>query len=188
MDGIKYWDNRYNSGGNSGAGSYGKNAKFKGRIINNILDEYKINNIIDFGCGDCNQLNYINLDNIKYKGVDVSKGLIDDLNEKFSNHKFYYFDDIKNLKKSELTMSIDVIYHLVEDHVYDDYMRNLFNKSSKYVLIFSTDVDEKYLGQHVKHRKFTKYVKDNFSEFKLIKRINNEVNVSADFFLFEKIK
>jgi hypothetical protein len=52
----KYWDNRYKKCGNSGAGSYGKLAEFKADILNKFISKNNIQSVIEFGCGDGNQL------------------------------------------------------------------------------------------------------------------------------------
>lgn len=52
----EYWQKRYSVGENSGAGSYGRLAKFKAEIINEFVKKNKINLVTEFGCGDGNQL------------------------------------------------------------------------------------------------------------------------------------
>ena len=66
----KYWDDRYQSGGNSGAGSYNRFAEFKAEVINKFVLEQSIQSVIEFGCGDGNQLKYFKFNN--YLGFDVS--------------------------------------------------------------------------------------------------------------------
>ncbi len=56
----KYWEQRYAVGGNSGVGSYGKFANFKAEVINKFVREHKIKSVIEFGCGDGNQLKLAN--------------------------------------------------------------------------------------------------------------------------------
>ena len=51
-----YWEQRYSSGSNSGDGSRGKLAEFKAEIINSLVKDKKIESVIEFGCGDGNQL------------------------------------------------------------------------------------------------------------------------------------
>ena len=70
FDSKKYWNNRYQSGGTSGAGSYNKLAEFKAEIINDFILNYDIYSILDCGVGDGNQLQYINTINKKYIGID----------------------------------------------------------------------------------------------------------------------
>ena len=55
FDSSIYWEKRYNTGGNSGEGSYNKFAEFKALILNNFIQEKNIKNIIDYGVGDGNQ-------------------------------------------------------------------------------------------------------------------------------------
>ena len=74
FDSKEYWENRYKYQGNSGAGSYGKLAEFKAEVINEFINENNINNVIEFGCGDGNQLNLFNIKN--YLGFDVSDTII----------------------------------------------------------------------------------------------------------------
>ena len=142
---------------------------------------------MDFGCGDCNQLKYIDLENVDYSGIDVSKHLIDKLKLDFEEHDFHTHEEIDDISNKKLTMSIDVIYHLVNDNIYHEYMVNLFNKSNNYVLVYSTDINDKGNGSHVKHRKFTDFVRDNHKDFELIEIIKNETELNVDFYLFKKI-
>ncbi|MGB3152863.1 MAG: hypothetical protein WBB27_19565, partial [Maribacter sp.] len=54
----EYWADRYQKGGNSGAGSYNKLAEFKGEIINDFVSKNNIKTVIELGFGDGNQLEY----------------------------------------------------------------------------------------------------------------------------------
>ena len=78
----EYWEKRYKSGGNSGAGSYNNLAAFKAKVINNFVAEKNINTVLELGSGDCNQLSYANYKN--YFGYDVSKTAIDICKKKFN--------------------------------------------------------------------------------------------------------
>lgn len=189
-----YWENRYKSGGNSGAGSYNKKAKYKAETLNKIIDKYSITNLIEFGCGDGNNLYYYNI--AYYTGLDVSKTAIQICVDKYKNDprkSFLYYQP--NLfksggLKSELTISFEVIFHLVEDEAYNKYMHDLFNTSSKYVLVCSSDNDNlKDTSTHVKHRNFTQNVPISF---KLIETIQTPQEGElkgffSDFFLFERV-
>ena len=53
-------------------------------------------------------------------------------------------------------LSLDVIYHLVEDNIYQKHLKLLFEQSKRFVLIYSSNREEEAGGPaHVKHRKFT---------------------------------
>ena len=194
-----YWIDRYNQGGNSGSGSYNNLAEFKGEIINQFVNENNIKTVFELGCGDGNQLTKFQFES--YIGFDISDTVIQKCREKFktdSSKKFMHMDAISN-DKADMVMSLDVIYHLIEDEVYYDYLSDLFDLSNRYVIIYAFDSDEpqKY-SPHVKPRKFTSWIKSNKSkEFKLIKHIpnrypydENDENTTSisDFYIYERIK
>lgn len=170
---ASYWERRYAKNGNSGAGSYGRLAEFKADVINSFLeDNPEIKECIEWGCGDGNQLSLIKYD--KYVGVDVSQCIIDSniKNNTSNSRKFYvrseFVQNIDFVNKYDMSLSLDVIYHLIEDEVYKKYMNDLFDSSKKYVCIYSTNYDKKYEGYHIKHRNFTSWIADNRKEWKLL--------------------
>lgn len=191
----EYWEERYISKGTSGAGSYGKYAEFKAENINSFVKKNDIKLVIEFGCGDGNQLSFFDFPN--YIGLDVSKTAIKLCVERFKNDKrksfFLYgpecFEDNHSVFKAELALSLNVIYHLIEDHIFEFYMKHLFSSSDKFVIIYSDDIDTKQ-AYHEKHRQFSKWVETNLPEWKLINKIKNRYpNEScADFFIYRRVK
>ena len=77
-----YWTNRYKTGGNSGAGSYNDLYILKRDIINDIISKKDIKSIIDFGCGDGNQIKEINIK--KYIGFDIADSSINICKKKYN--------------------------------------------------------------------------------------------------------
>lgn len=195
-----YWEARYKNGGNSGAGSYNKLALFKAEIINEFIKNNNIKSVIDYGVGDGNQLKLL-YTNIDYIGLDISPTVINKCKHLFMNDikkKFYVVDDhICSTIKSNLVLSCDVLYHLIEDSVYTNYIHNLLTMSDKYVIIYAKDNDINHC-QHVKFRKFTEYIKENYDMWKLIQHIpniypqlimgkDNDNTSPSDFYIYEKI-
>ncbi len=78
---ANYWNSRYKRGGNSGAGSYNRLADFKAKVLNEFCDHNNIQKVIEFGCGDGNQLSLANYK--EYIGFDVAQKSIDLCREKF---------------------------------------------------------------------------------------------------------
>ena len=154
-----YWIQRYNSGGNSGAGSYNKLAEFKAEIINEFIKNNNIETIIEYGCGDGNQLKLAEYPS--YIGFEISPKAIKLCQDIFEHDKTKSFRLMTEYKgeTAQLTLSLDVIYHLVEDDIYYSYIERLFNSSKRFVIIYSSDYDE---GKeyHEKRRQFTKWVKN----------------------------
>lgn len=195
-DSYSYWDLRYKHGGNSGSGSFGRLALFKAEILNQFVSEHKIKQIVEWGCGDGNQLALAKYPT--YLGYDVSRTAIELCKQKFRNKKnfnFKHVDEYDDLTKYDLSLSLDVIYHLIEDEAFHRYMRQLFNSSKKYVIVYSYNFEKKYESKHEKGREFLPFIEKNFSHWELIQRlenrypydINDKDNTSqSDFYFFRK--
>lgn len=191
---AQYWETRYAKGGNSGRGSYGRHAEYKASFLNEFIIKEQISSITEFGCGDGNQLLLAVYP--KYTGLDVSRSVITNCIRVFKNDKtknFFFYDqlawsDRTGLFSADLVLSLDVVYHLVEDEVFFTYMNNLFDSSKKFVIIYAWDLE----GEdkvHVKHRKFTDWISKNKKNWKL-KGINpgiEKMEAACDFFVFEKL-
>jgi SAM-dependent methyltransferase len=193
---AEYWEERYAKGGNSGAGSYNNLAQFKAEILNDFVKTHSVQSVIEFGCGDGNQLSLAQYP--KYLGFDVSETAINICKDKFSNDKIKEFRLISsfNEEKAELVLSLDVIYHLIEDSIFENYMKNLFEASTKYVIIYASNKTSSQWAQHVKHRRFTDWIDKNKPNWSLLRFIPNKypaldngenpTTSFADFYIFEK--
>lgn len=189
-----YWIRRYNAGKNSGEGSYNKLAEFKAETINNFVKDNHVATIMEYGCGDGNQLRLSKYPS--YIGFDVSPKAIELCRDIFRHDNTKRFELMSAYKgeTAQLTLSLDVIYHLVEDRVYDSYMERLFNSSQRWVIIYSSDFDEEQ-KYHEKRRRFSKWVKTNQPLWKLIRHIPNRFPYNAkikegslsDFYIYEKV-
>lgn len=196
-----YWENRYQQEGTSGSGSYNRLAMFKADTINAFITENQVQSVIEFGCGDGNQLSFMNYPS--YIGLDVSLKAIEICKTRFkedaSKSFFLYhslaFHDNAQVFNTQLSLSLDVIYHLIETNIYTQYMRHLFDSSTRYVIIYSSDYDAPQT-HHVKHHKFSDWVAQNRPQWRLIRKIdnlypyeaNNPNNTSlADFYIYEKL-
>jgi hypothetical protein len=162
-----YWESRYRLGGNSGDGSYGSSADFKAAFLNSFVAEHRIGSVIEFGCGDGNQLGLA--DYPVYVGLDVSATAIARCRDQFCNDTtksfFLYsgesFVDRAGVFTADLAMSLDVLYHLVEDVVFEQYLRHLFAAARRYVVIYSSDAELRDLARHVRHRAFSTWIEAN---------------------------
>ncbi|MEO8414537.1 MAG: class I SAM-dependent methyltransferase [Ginsengibacter sp.] len=186
-----YWEKRYSENGYSGEGSYGKLALYKSSVINEFVRENQIAKIVDFGCGDGNQLKMLCLPD--YIGLDVSNSAVERCRQLFANDRnkkffVYYptsFTDDRTVIRGDLGLSLDVIYHLLEDEIFEGYMHRLFSSSTRFIIIYAWDVDGPRNG-HVMHRKFTKWIDDNYREWELREHKKSQLSEAADFFIYEK--
>jgi SAM-dependent methyltransferase len=169
-----YWENRYRTGGNSGAGSYGRLSAFKASFINSFIAANDVRSVIEFGCGDGNQLSQLTIPD--YVGVDVSPRIVEHCRARFADmpgRRFVTYDDLHNVKSSDLVMSLDVIFHLVEDAVFERYISHLFMMARRYVIFYSSNYDQLWPNEHVRHRKFTAFVEEFFPDWRLAAHIPN---------------
>lgn len=178
----EYWTKRYAAGGNSGAGSYSHFAEFKADVLNRFVAEHAVQSVIEFGCGDGNQLKLANYPS--YEGYDVSPTAIDICTKLFHSDQSKQFRLLSAYKggKADMSISLDVIYHLVENDIFEQYMRRLFSSSLRYVAIYSSDTNDTPTNypSHIKHRKFSDWVSANCPEWKLIGKIANKYPDNGD--------
>jgi len=191
FDSNTYWNDRYLKGGNSGEGSYGHFAIFKGDILQKCIENLNIQSIIDYGCGDGNQALYYKCS--KYIGIDVSQKAIDLCKKKFyyDIHKEFYLDNdffksFDSSKKVDCAISCDVILHLINPSLYISYLKNLFSLSTKYVIIYSYDCDLKHT-EHVKYHNFTKTIEELFPNWILLNQIMNPNDKKTGFYIYSKM-
>lgn len=177
-----YWGRRYESGRNSGPGSYGPLAEFKASVLNMFVEKNGVTSIIEFGCGDGNQLTMAQYP--AYIGYDVSPTAVAMCRNRFAGDASKQFFRICEYagQKAELTTSLDVIFHLVEDDVFDEYMRRLFEASSKFVAIYSSDQDEPIepIVDHVRHRRFSEWIEQNAPCWSLMTHVPNRYPYNGD--------
>lgn len=178
----QYWENRYETGGTSGNGSYNQLAAFKAEILNTFVSEHKIASVAGFGCGDGNQLRLARYPN--YIGFDISPKAIATCRDLFSGDgtKHFKLAQTHDGETAELALSLDVIYHLVEDDVFDGYMARLFNSAERFVIIYSSNTDDNPRGtaMHVRHRNFSKWIADNQPGWTLMQLIPNRHPFQGD--------
>jgi hypothetical protein len=157
-----YWEERYASGGNSGPGSYGAEAEYKAKFLNDFVVEHNIQGVIEFGCGDGNQLALARYP--RYLGLDISTTVLQACIKRFSYDRTKFFSHpaiaAEEQAYADLTISLDVIYHLIEDPVFHLYMSHLFAASTGFVIIYADDVDRDDPAEHVRWRKYTKWISE----------------------------
>ena len=195
-----YWNKRYATGKTSGAGSYGRLAIYKAEILNDFVASNGLESIIEFGCGDGNQLKLAKYPD--YLGYDVSHIAVEKCRREFSSDPRKSFALVSDYagERADLSISLDVIYHLVEDALFTSYMARLFRSAKRFVVIYSSnDPSLQDVNIHVLHRRFTDWT-DKLTEFRLLKYIENPFHkrnqpadapnseyTPSDFYVFERV-
>jgi len=189
----KYWEDRYAIGGTSGAGSYGVLAEFKAEIINKYIKDNNLTSVIEFGCGDGNQLKYMNYE--KFLGLDVSQTAIDICKKKFKGDKtknFIVYNpknfDRKLLPESDLVICLDVLYHITNDDEFEKTLQEIFSCSARFVILYTTLYKTKNNADpHIKNRNLMPYL-DKFTNYKIdaiVPQKHKDLSL-ADFVILKK--
>lgn len=188
---IAYWEKRYAAGGNSGSGSSGRLAAYKAAWLNRFVRENNIHSVVEFGCGDGQQL--LPAEYPQYLGLDVAPSAIarcqalfaGDGAKQFAQYDPYYFDPAA--VQADLSLSLEVIFHLTEEPVYRLYMEHLFASARHYVVVFASDADDVAPGPfpHFRQRRFTADVPPGWVLSERVENPHRELSVS-DFWVFVK--
>ncbi|NES03749.1 MAG: tetratricopeptide repeat protein [Okeania sp. SIO2F4] len=178
---VQYWENRYDQGGNSGIGTHNdKLAKFKADVINDLVEKENIESVLEFGCGDGRQLDFAKYP--KYIGLDVSKTAINKCKEKFKQDptkSFFMYDSVYFVDKgktffADMSISIDTLFHLIEDDIYYAYLEHLFKAAKKLVVVYSWNFEDREKFKfHIRPRKFTQDIEQVIQGWKLWKVVKN---------------
>jgi hypothetical protein len=186
-----YWQQRYARGGDSGAGSYGSTAAFKAETINAFVAREKIQSVVEFGCGDGNQLTLAHYP--RYQGFDVSEAAVARCREQFAADASKSFDLMSQYRgqQAELALSLDVLYHLVEDATFEAYLRTLFGAATRHVMIYSTNSDRNpwYRHPHVRHRHFSRWIARHLPAWQLVETVParqpaDAERLTTDFYIY----
>lgn len=190
----RYWELRYRLGGTSGAGSYGAEAEYKAAFLNAFFQDNAISEVIDFGCGDGNQAAQLELDS--YLGFDVSEAAVAKCRERFAGRAGRRFAHISEYRGESIqcAMSLDVLYHIVEQDEFEAYLRRLFSAGRDWVIVYAADVDEVQTprGRHVYRRRFTPWVDTQAPGFSLVaspprpKSLSTTAAGGASFFVWRR--
>lgn len=161
-----YWQQRYRRGGDSGIGSGGETAKVKADAINAFVAKFGVGSVIELGCGDGRQLTLARYP--KYLGLDISPEAVRMCSNLFASDtskRFGLVDDYPDAR-ADLSLSLDVLFHLVEDRVYEQYLHRLFGAAERFVVIFSSDeAVSKATLPHVRHRNVSRDIASRHPEF-----------------------
>jgi SAM-dependent methyltransferase len=191
---ASFWERKYSRGETSGPGSYGRLGEAKAEFLNSFVRERSVGSIIEFGCGDGHQLSLAAYP--QYVGLDVSRTAIELCRQRFAadlEKSFFLYDgqcfiDKAGIFKADLALSLDVLYHLIEDSVFETYMVHLFAAGCRYVVVYATDSALRDDAPHVRHRHFTPWVEKNCRDWRLAEIVAgpNTGPQRADFFIYEQ--
>ncbi len=107
--------------------------------LNQLLEDFKINSILDVPCGDFNWMQHVELKGRKYSGADIVEELIESNNRKYQNADidFNVLDiTCDQLPCVDLIICRDGLVHFCYKDIYNA-LRRIKQSGSKYLLMTS---------------------------------------------------
>jgi SAM-dependent methyltransferase len=145
-----YWDARYRAGGTSGAGSQGEEAAHKAELVQGVISERGVRSMLDLGCGDGVVAAAIFV--ASYVGYDPAPAALTACRKLMPWRRFTPTAPVG--ERFDIVLSMDVIFHLVEDAAFKGYMHLLFGCDfSDVVLVYGTNHHQRG-AHHVLHRRW----------------------------------
>jgi SAM-dependent methyltransferase len=174
-DSASYWESRYALGQSSGVGSYEQLAAFKADVLNGFVAEHGVRSVLELGCGDGAQLALARYP--AYQGYDVASSAVSLCRKRFRRDATKSFGSLEDFAEqrpqADLALSLDVVFHLVEDEVFDQHLRDLFGAARRFACVYSSNDERPDVGAHVRHRVFTRWVTDNRPGWQLVRHVPN---------------
>ena len=162
FDYVGYWQKRYMQGGTSGQGSYGESAQWKAKIVNSVVQRHEIVSVLEFGCGDGNQLSLYDFKT--YTGLDVSAEAVKKCQKIYSDVAGFEFHQLSPgqqtiIPNHDLVICIEVLMHITDESDFVWTLDSLFSNGARFVLICTPMLLHPgvRLGPHEKHRNMTYY-------------------------------
>jgi hypothetical protein len=118
--------------------------------------------------------------------LDVSATAVDLCRERFREDptkSFALYEPTQyrmGADQADLALSLDVVYHLVEQTVFERHLRHVFGAASRFVIVYSSNVDAVGVAPHIRHRRFTDWVGAQLPEWSLIETRQNRYPGSFD--------
>ncbi len=142
-------------------------------MINGLVTSNSLDTVLEFGCGDGNQLSYYSLQN--YLGLDVAEKAVELCSEKFADDPSKRFRLIRpgedvDFGRFDLVMSLEVLMHVVDEGDFLWTLDNIFRHSDNYVVILTplTPLMDFPKGSHEKYRNLFPYLVPYIGEFAVV--------------------
>ena len=112
----------------------------------------------------------------------------DDLTKSFPRYEQGAIADPAGWLRADLALSLEVIFHLIDDGMFEEYLTTLFDSAGRYVVICSSDTADLPEGPHEKHRPFTPWVERNQPDWTLTRRLEPpaEIGMVSSLYLYER--
>jgi len=151
--GPAYWDRRFADGIGAGRGSEGEAALAKARYVNELIASEPVETVADWGCGDGGFLGMIRAPH--YVGIDVAPSAIAKavVTHGHSRSFVLWRPGAPIEVHADLALSLDVVFHLVDDVEYRQHLAAVFGSADRLVAFHATNrPNPEGAAPHMRHR------------------------------------
>jgi len=129
-----YWEQRYATGGTSGAGSIGKIREWKWRIIRQYVGDPE--EVLDVGCGDLSFWEGRNC--ASYVGIDIAPSVLVRNRQRRPTWAFIAATASVRIKvRRRVVFCLDLVFHILDDDEYFAILDNLCEYTGEWLFIFT---------------------------------------------------
>jgi SAM-dependent methyltransferase len=150
----EYWEQRYAAGKRgSGPGSAGEHARQKAAGVNAVITRRGVRSVVDWGCGDGEVARLVEAE--QYLGLDLSMTALDVCRAKMPAREFRLVHGaLEPGPLADLALSLDVLYHLVDDVLYRRYLELLLASAPLAYVVSTHRPEDPSSAGHVRHREW----------------------------------
>lgn len=182
----EYRDNRYIAWGNSWEGSYWDNAIYKAYFINHFVKYNNIKSAIEVWCWDWANLWMYEIQ--WYKWYDVSQKAIEICSKMYKDDttkEFYVNNEDTELWKAELSMCIDMIYHVFPRAKREKMIDKIIDAWEKYVIFYTpTNLKPRVENSCMNDYDFIEYIKSKWLKY-IIEPTNPPASIAKFITIFK---
>lgn len=186
--GAGHWSRRWRAAADSGAGAIVGDGVDKARFVSDFVKEQEVASVIDWGCGEGEVLEKLDLHGVEYTGVETSAAAVERMRRRFAErpeHTFTLPHGCDRWERRELALSLEALPRCSGEREYDDHLAKLFGSSRRFVLIGTAD---DAAARHVRPRSIVRDVAERFPEWELTRTEAATAGGSASFLLYEKTR
>jgi hypothetical protein len=166
----EYWDRRWRYGPPC-PGSNGAEAVAKAEWVNAVVRDLDVKTMVDGGCGDGSQA--LMFDVPVYLGVEVAESAYRFAARRLRacpNRAVVLAAPGTQLSvRADLSASLDVVFHLVDEYEYEEWLGNVFGSGRRFVAVHGTN----YESEPEAHMRHHAIVDDAPREFRLIEQADD---------------
>ncbi|HLU29904.1 MAG TPA: glycosyltransferase [Glycomyces sp.] len=171
-------DHRLGSGGSEGIP--------KARFIGDLVKEQEITSVIDWGCGDEEALEKLDLHGVEYTGVVASEDALERMRKRFAErpgHTFTLPHGCERWERRELALGSEALPLCPDDAEYEQSLKRLFESSRRFVLVC---VAQDGADRRLRPRSIAGDVSERFPEWELRRAEPSAPGGPRSLFLYEK--